>query len=268
MFHERDRLETPEHVGVDFEIAGPMSRMAAGVVDMLLVAAGLVVVLAVAAGVGVVAFAAGGGPAADLATAFLLLGAALVYWLYFPVCETWMEGQTPGKRLLGIRVARVDGLPLDLRSVVIRNIGRLIDMQPGISYVVGIVAMTLHPRALRVGDILAGTWVVRERQGADRYGTLGRLRAEGAPGAARLASPAGAASSAGGAATPGRLLPAEYELACRYEARRSALDPATRRRVAGEVAAPIVARLGESPPADADRFLRDEIARGIAPGRA
>jgi hypothetical protein len=61
----------------------------------------------------------------------------LILWGYFVLCETLMVGQTPGKRALGIRVVRGDGLPIGLREAAIRNLVRAADMQPGVFYLLG-----------------------------------------------------------------------------------------------------------------------------------
>jgi uncharacterized RDD family membrane protein YckC len=254
MFEEKDRLETPEHVGVDFEIAGPMSRFAAGILDMgIIFGAFLLVILGAA-------LLQGNFGNSDIFGAAVMIALASVVLLYFPVLEILMRGQTPGKRALGIRVARQDGLPLDRRSIILRSIGRVVDMQPGILYVVGILVMTLHRRALRVGDMMAGTWVVRERVGTEAYAALGRKEKRGAP---PRNDPATAVP---GAAPPaGRLTPQEHEVVGRFLARRLGLDPEARRRVARDLARPIAVRLGERP-LDAEGFLQSEHARGMEGG--
>ncbi len=73
-----------------------------------------------------------------------------------------MRGQTPGKRLLGLRVIREDGLPVGLKESLLRNLLRVADLQPGMTYVLGMVCLVRDSKGRRLGDIVAGTIVVRD----------------------------------------------------------------------------------------------------------
>jgi hypothetical protein len=88
----------------------------------------------------------------------------LMYWGYYILFEIIWGGQSPGKRLLKLRVVRQDGTPSSAGQIVIRNIGRLVDIFPGF-YAVGIITMFLNDQSRRLGDLAAGTLVVRESQG-------------------------------------------------------------------------------------------------------
>jgi hypothetical protein len=79
--------------------------------------------------------------------------------VYFEVRK---NGQTPGKRLAGIRAIRDSGAPLDLRSAMIRNLLRFADFLPGF-YLLGAFLVLLTSRHQRLGDMAAGTLVIRER---------------------------------------------------------------------------------------------------------
>ncbi len=83
----------------------------------------------------------------------------LGYWIGL---ELRWNGQTPGKRLLGLRVVAENGLRLEPTQVVLRNVLRLVDLLPGMFGVGGAVAL-LHPEHRRLGDLVAGTIVIRER---------------------------------------------------------------------------------------------------------
>jgi uncharacterized RDD family membrane protein YckC len=96
------------------------------------------------------------------------LGAAIVSlvlftvnFFYFAAFETLWKGQTPGKRKLRLRVVRDGGHPIDGRSALVRNFLRTVDILPTF-YLVGIVALFLSRDGKRVGDLAAGTLVVRE----------------------------------------------------------------------------------------------------------
>lgn len=79
------------------------------------------------------------------------------YFLYF---EAVKNGQTPGKRAVGIRVIRDTGHPIDFRSAFLRNVVRLIDYLPG-TYGIGMISIFVSPQYRRLGDYVAGTLVVR-----------------------------------------------------------------------------------------------------------
>ena len=90
----------------------------------------------------------------------------LIFAGYFILFEWLWNGQTPGKRLLKLRVIREDGRPLTLWEAIARNLLRIFDAVPGFVlpvYSVGLITIFLSSRDQRVGDIFAGTVVVRER---------------------------------------------------------------------------------------------------------
>jgi hypothetical protein len=79
---------------------------------------------------------------------------------YFAISEALTAGRTLGKRALGLRVIRLDGGAPGLREALVRNILRIVDMSLGI----GMVVMFFDRRSRRLGDLAAGTVVVRERR--------------------------------------------------------------------------------------------------------
>lgn len=100
--------------------------------------------------------------------AVLILILFLIFAGYFIAFEWLWSGQTPGKRLLKLRVIREDGRPLTLWEAVARNLLRISDAVPGFIipvYSVGLIAIFLSGRDQRLGDIFAGTVVIRERSG-------------------------------------------------------------------------------------------------------
>jgi uncharacterized RDD family membrane protein YckC/uncharacterized membrane protein SpoIIM required for sporulation len=150
-------IETPEHVVLDYEIAGLGSRAAAALIDMLIlastgVAAGIL--LAIMRGVGLSPGRLGG--------AVLLLVAFAAWYGYFTFFEGLRGGQTPGKRRLGLRVVTDTGQPAGIGAAAIRNLLRPADFLPP-PYLLGAILVALHPRAKRLGDLVAGTVVVRDR---------------------------------------------------------------------------------------------------------
>lgn len=98
--------------------------------------------------------------------AILIIVLFLIFAGYFIVFEWLWNGQTPGKRLLKLRVIREDGRPITLWEAIARNLLRIFDAVPGFIlpvYSIGIISIFLSSRDQRVGDMFAGTVVVRER---------------------------------------------------------------------------------------------------------
>ena len=100
--------------------------------------------------------------------ALMIIVLFLIFAGYFIVFEWLWNGQTPGKRLLKLRVIREDGRPVTLWEAIARNLLRICDAVPGFIlpvYSIGLIVIFLSSRDQRVGDIFAGTVVVREREG-------------------------------------------------------------------------------------------------------
>lgn len=162
----RIEIVTPENIAFHYVLAGPFRRLPAYLIDCGICATVLVVSL-VAIGM----FAAIGGPAGLGFGAWLLL-AFLLSWFYFGLFETFWNGQTPGKRLMGLRVLSTDGQPINAMQAVLRNVLRAVDAMPilgpaefGIPfYMVGLVAMAANSRYQRLGDLTCRTIVVVERR--------------------------------------------------------------------------------------------------------
>jgi uncharacterized RDD family membrane protein YckC len=98
--------------------------------------------------------------------ALMIIVLFLVFAAYFIFFEWIWNGQTPGKRLMKLRVIRDDGRPLTLWEAIARNLLRICDAVPGFVlpvYSIGLIVIFLSPRDQRVGDIFAGTVVIRER---------------------------------------------------------------------------------------------------------
>lgn len=160
-------IVTPENIAFQYEVAGPFRRLPAFALDLgIRMAVFLLAVITMA----FFGWIIGSGGVAVL----LLLWFALE-WFYGGLFETYMNGQTPGKRMLGIRVVSVAGHPIGGIQAVMRNILRGIDMMPLIpmsvvdesmvqltipTFAIGLVCQSLNPRFQRVGDIACGTMVV------------------------------------------------------------------------------------------------------------
>jgi uncharacterized RDD family membrane protein YckC len=153
-------IQTPENVVFGYEVAGIGSRFLAAMVDTILIVIAefiLFFVLALAL--------RGMGGVDEISPWIAAVGGLLAFailWGYYIVFELAWNGQTPGKRWAKIRVIRTDGMPITLAESVIRNLVRLVDFLPA-SYGVGVVTMFVNEQSRRLGDLAAGTVVVREQ---------------------------------------------------------------------------------------------------------
>jgi uncharacterized RDD family membrane protein YckC len=150
-------LEIPENVRLGFRIAGPGSRLPAYLVDLLARGA-IFYAIASALQILLLPFASTG-----LLTGTYFVVAFLLEWGYGCFFETWWNGQTPGKRALGLRVIRTEGYAIGFQEAMVRNLLRAADFVP-LFYAAGFLTSILNPRLQRIGDLVAGTMVVRERK--------------------------------------------------------------------------------------------------------
>jgi uncharacterized RDD family membrane protein YckC len=152
-------LVTPEAVVLDLPTASPGVRVLARLLDVM------VTVLALYALI--VAVAAAGALGGLGATALLVLSASgffAVVLVYPVLMESLWGGRTLGKAALGLRVVRSDGAPIGLVAAAVRGGLALIEVW-GTLGSLGFLTMLLSPRGQRLGDMAAGTLVLRERRG-------------------------------------------------------------------------------------------------------
>lgn len=145
-------IRTPEGIAFALQLASPVSRFLAWVVDIFLVTSVLSVLGSLVMILGLVSV--------DLALAariFVYFAGQIGYWL---AGEWFWRGQTFGKRLLRLRVVDANGLRLQFSQVVIRNLLRVVDSLP-LFYLVGGATTLLNARTQRLGDLAANTVVIR-----------------------------------------------------------------------------------------------------------
>jgi uncharacterized RDD family membrane protein YckC len=147
-------IRTPENVTFDFELAGLGSRALAWSVDVLAMGILTAFALVCAKLFGIVF--------AGLANALYLVLAFAIQWGYGALLEWRLLGQTLGKRLLGLRVISLQGTTITFGQAAVRNLVRIVDILPG-CYLVGGVSALLERHGRRLGDLAAGTLVVRQR---------------------------------------------------------------------------------------------------------
>jgi uncharacterized RDD family membrane protein YckC len=229
---DRYIVDTPENIELSYDVAGIGSRFLAAIVDTLLVLLLQGALLAVM--VGLLSRADSGSGAQSVLLAVWGTLSFLFLWGYYIVFELIWNGQSPGKRAVGLRVVRTGGRPITFVASAIRNLVRLIDFLPGL-YGVGVVTMFIDGQARRLGDLAAGTLVVKE----GRALTLDALATPAAP-------PLALAGDAAAITLPNidRLAPDDYDLLQEYLARRADLGRDSRARLAAQLAAALKARLG------------------------
>src|SRR5262245_26250489 len=159
------RIETPEQIDIHLELAGLGSRFVAQLIDWLIKA--VVVLVALLLG-GVVIALLGGKPQAESVRYVLAAVLVVVFYGFFLGFDIYYEvsrsGQTPGKRFAGIRVVRESGGPVDFQTAAVRNLLGLADFLPAL-YLLGAFLIATTRRGQRLGDLAAGTLVIRERSG-------------------------------------------------------------------------------------------------------
>lgn len=153
--------------------------------------------------------------AQSIAVAVVVAIVFVVFFGYFIAFEAFWNGQTPGKKLLGIRVVRDGGYPIDLAGSFIRNLIRIGEVALAF-YALSAVVMLISPENKRLGDMAAGTLVVREERAASLTAII--AQADGAQ--ARIAM----------------LTDEEHALIARFIARRKGMADHYRRQLAYQIA--------------------------------
>lgn len=158
-------IETPERVPLHFALASIGNRFLACAIDhtvQVLVIVLMVIAFAVIANYSSVGEQLTNAPKWVLAVLILIV--FLIISSYFAFFEWIWNGQTPGKRLLKLRVIREDGRPVTFWEAAVRNLLRTFDMMPAPFYSIGLISVFISLSDQRVGDMVAGTVVVRERE--------------------------------------------------------------------------------------------------------
>jgi uncharacterized RDD family membrane protein YckC len=251
------RLLTPENVELQFDVAGLGSRLAAALIDYTIIGIVYLGLIFAAAFVGslmehvlprivatdrAVQTATQAGMAVLLALAVFL--GFLAWWGYFLLFELLWTGQSPGKRIMGVRVVRRDGQPLAFTTTLVRNSLRWVDALP--FFPLGIFVMLVDSFSRRLGDMAAGTFVVHEPR-AIRTKALEEVRIPySLPDATVQAFP-----------NAGRITMAQYTLIRDYFGRASGLRGDAADRLASHLAATLAKELEVDAPSigSPERFL-------------
>ncbi|TVS20067.1 MAG: RDD family protein [Planctomycetaceae bacterium] len=232
------QVVTPENIAFDYRVAGPFRRLPAFLLDLAIRIGAFILIVFI---INFFTGAGGGG----LAVAVILIGWFVSEWFYGGLFEAYWNGQTPGKRMMGLRVLTTDGQPINGLQAVMRNVFRTADMYPMLSlqilgdvppayifptFFVGLAVMACNRRFQRVGDLVCGTLVVIEEKP-----WLTEVAKVEDPRTAQLAE----------------LLPADFRVSrsmaqtlSSYAERRRYFTPARRREIAGHLGEPLLRRFG------------------------
>jgi uncharacterized RDD family membrane protein YckC len=147
-------VATPERVSFDYQVAGLGTRAIAQILDLLILSGLLIALLFLGFAVSAFGFD-------NVSTLVLLLGSFVIVFGYFWVSEAFWSGQTIGKKVFRLRAVGDRGEPMTFVQAGIRNIVRLVDFLP-YGYGVGLVTLFINGKGRRLGDLAAGTIVVKD----------------------------------------------------------------------------------------------------------
>jgi uncharacterized RDD family membrane protein YckC len=248
-------VRTPESIAFHYELAGLGSRFLAILVDLVIqvvLTIGLLMLFGYTnSGIDRFLTSLHIKPAQvdSILTAAAIFAIFAIYFGYFIAFEVLWNGQTPGKRLIGIRVVRDGGYPIGFSESIIRNLIRVLEALL-FFYALSAISAVVSAQNKRLGDLAAGTIVVRDRSFEV---TDPKRWLEGD------ADPQPAMGIGGTSA----LTPEEIELVDRYIARRSQLQPDVARSLAQRVATALRPKLG----AEASALDDDELLMRVAAAR-
>jgi uncharacterized RDD family membrane protein YckC len=149
------RLVTPERIVFHYPVAGPFRRAVGYFIDVMVLGALLFVGLIVSQFISLGSIA-GLGP--------FLVAYFLIVWGYGAFCEGLFNGQTVGKRVMGLRVVSDQGVPITGAQAVLRNLVGTVDGFLPFFYLTALSSMLLTSKFQRLGDLAAGTMVVVEER--------------------------------------------------------------------------------------------------------
>ena len=233
-FDDRIAISTPEGLDIELNLAGLGSRIAAAMVDTLIL--GLVLLLAAFGVFGLADWFS--SPLLAIGIGWLVL--MLIVIGYFVAFEVFNEGRTPGKTMFGIRVLGVDGEPVGFGPSMVRNLLRLVDLFPLLP-VLGPIAILVSDRNQRIGDLAARTLVIRLEQPHAGPEALAEL------------DPRAASWDVSG------VQPADIDLARRFLARRADLTADKRQEHASAIAGRLRTRVPGLPSDVDDEWVIEQV---------
>lgn len=167
-WERQSKVTTPESVTIDFQLAGPGTRFLALFIDlwivMVLMTMSMYIIMMIFSLMFSTRTASEGSELASaIFLSILILTQFAIFFGYWFVLEAFQGGRTLGKRSVGIRTVMRGGYPLTIQAALIRNLVRIVDMIPPPYSAVGLISMSFSKDYQRLGDLAAGTIVIRER---------------------------------------------------------------------------------------------------------
>ena len=235
-------IETPEQIKITYSVAGVGSRFYAALIDFAI----LIPILFVGYYVTVRAILDLDEKYGNWLAALAGIATFVLQWGYYMVFEMTMNGGSPGKRALGLRVIKTYGYPISFSDSVIRNLVRIVDFLP-LFYGAGLLTMLLNKNWQRLGDLAAGTLVVKDETGESPHqATTPTVRKSNYVYADWI--------------QPEQVTDAELVAIREYLSRRASLPTLNRQRLARTIGAPIAQRMTSRGMIDYDVFLEEVYA--------
>ncbi|MGH9185989.1 MAG: RDD family protein [Acidimicrobiales bacterium] len=242
-YEDRVSIATPEGVAVELVLAGLGSRFIARILDSLVQAGFILAWL----------FLLVASNGAAVVVAIGVVGAFLGWFAYDIAFEALASGRTPGKRWSKLRVVAADGGPVGVGASAVRNLLRLVDFLPAV-YAVGAIAIVVTSRNQRIGDLAAGTLVVREWRAAPVSIDEVRL----------LAPPGSRGWMDLSVWDVSSVTAEEVAVVRRFLQRRPSLDPNARHRLGTDLAARLHPKVVGAP----DRLPSEVFLEGVVAAKA
>ena len=241
-------IETPELVAIELPLAGIGSRFIALLVDYLIWGLGFAF-LSLLLAVILPSITIFSRLSAQWTMALVIFFFFLVNWGYFTLFEAFWNGRTPGKRVARIRVIQCSGRAIGIFESMTRNLIRYVDQLPGV-YAVGVITMFITRQHQRLGDLAAGTLVVRDgEEETPMWGETGARTFTAPLFTASTPPPEPQAALTLPASAIAKLSSADLEVLEGFFSRRLDMSLETRRTLAERIAAAVQAKSGlELPP--------------------
>lgn len=246
-YEDRITIATPEGVDVDLTLAGIGSRFIAALIDTSIkLVAFIGSFIFLFGGTSLL----GGGDLTSIGSAIFYVVSFFIWFGYDVMFETLSSGRTPGKRWTGLRVVRLGGRPVGFVASSIRNMVRIVDFLPTF-YLVGMITAIITRMNQRLGDLAAGTVVVREK------------RVPAAPSASRFGPPSQVPvgiPQANESWDVGAVTADDLATIRRFLERRSELAPHARDHLARELANRLQGKVVGAPALAPEQFLEQVSA--------
>ena len=240
--NEHLSIETPEQIKINYSIAGIGSRFYAALIDIAV----LTPIVLIGWYVTVRAIFGLDERFGNWLAAIAGIATFALQWGYYMVFEITTNGQSPGKRALGLRVIKAQGYPISFSDSAIRNLVRIVDFLP-FFYGAGLLAMLSNKNWQRLGDLAAGTLVVKED-------------AKGSPQPVKIPTIRKSTFVYADWIQPEQLTDAELVSIREYLSRRGTLPRLRRIQLVRAIGTPIARKMGGSAPIDYELFLEELYA--------